>query len=155
MSDCYTLRSLSVEVLSVCYVWSVLSVCYVWSVLSVCDVWSVLSVCDVWSVLSMCDMVCVAVSRQTCHEKIRQLSQEAARVVKEEGGENDLVARIRADPYFAPIIPILDSLLDASTFIGRSPQQVRCKGDKVIHWYSNMTRGQVICLLPPNTSLVV
>ena len=44
--------------------------------------------------------------------------------MKEEGGENDLVARIRADPYFAPIIPILDSLLDASTFIGRCPQQV-------------------------------
>ena len=61
---------------------------------------------------------------QTCHEKIRQLSHQAARVVKEEGGENDLVARIRSDPYFTPILPALDSLLDASTFIGRSPQQV-------------------------------
>ncbi|KAK2173851.1 hypothetical protein NP493_847g01035 [Ridgeia piscesae] len=69
-------------------------------------------------------MVKAGGNRQTCHEKIRQLSHQAARIVKEEGGENDLVARIRSDPYFTPILPTLDSLLDASTFIGRSPQQV-------------------------------
>uniref|UniRef100_A0A5F8GET4 Adenylosuccinate lyase n=1 Tax=Monodelphis domestica TaxID=13616 RepID=A0A5F8GET4_MONDO len=42
-------------------------------------------------------------SRQDCHERIRVLSQEAAAVVKQEGGDNDLIARIRADPYFGPI----------------------------------------------------
>jgi len=45
-------------------------------------------------------------------------------VVKEEGGENDLIARIRAEPFFAPIVPQLDSLLDPSTFVGRAPEQV-------------------------------
>lgn len=38
--------------------------------------------------------------------------------------ENDLLDRVRADPYFAPIIPELDSLLEPSSFIGRAPEQV-------------------------------
>lgn len=41
--------------------------------------------------------------RQQCHERIRVLSVEAAAVVKIEGGDNDLLDRIRRDPYFAPI----------------------------------------------------
>lgn len=61
-----------------------------------------------------------------CHEKIRVLSQEAAAVVKQEGGENDLLARVQQDPYFAPILGQLDAILDPKTFIGRAPQQV-CK----------------------------
>lgn len=61
---------------------------------------------------------------QDCHEKIRVLSQEAAAVVKQEGGDNDLLARVQADPYFAPILGQLDALLDPKTFIGRAPQQV-------------------------------
>lgn len=62
---------------------------------------------------------------QDCHEKIRVLSQQAAAVVKQEGGDNDLLARVQADPYFAPILAQLDALLDPKTFIGRAPQQVR------------------------------
>jgi adenylosuccinate lyase len=61
--------------------------------------------------------------RQECHEKIRVLSHQAARVVKEEGGDNDLIDRVRNDPYFAPIHSDLDKLLDPSTFVGRAPQQ--------------------------------
>merc|ERR1711971_837663 len=49
--------------------------------------------------------------RQECHEKIRVLSHQAARVVKEEGGENDLIERVRNDAYFAPIADRLDVLL--------------------------------------------
>ncbi|XP_076739679.1 adenylosuccinate lyase-like [Maylandia zebra] len=64
-------------------------------------------------------------NRQECHEKIRVLSQEAAAVVKLEGGDNDLLARIQRDPYFAPILGQLDALLDPKTFIGRAPQQVQ------------------------------
>lgn len=60
-----------------------------------------------------------------CHEKIRVLSQEAAAVVKQEGGDNDLLARVQQDPYFAPILGQLDTILDPKTFIGRAPQQVR------------------------------
>lgn len=61
---------------------------------------------------------------QDCHEKIRVLSQEAAAVVKQEGGDNDLLARVQQDPYFAPILGQLDAILDPKTFIGRAPQQV-------------------------------
>lgn len=52
------------------------------------------------------------------------LSQEAATVVKQEGGDNDFLARVQADPYFAPVINQLDALLEPKTFIGRAPQQV-------------------------------
>lgn len=62
--------------------------------------------------------------RQECHEKIRVLSHQAGRVVKEEGGENDLIERVRKDPYFAPIQSHLDDLLEPSTFVGRAPEQV-------------------------------
>uniref|UniRef100_A0ACB8FMZ4 Uncharacterized protein n=1 Tax=Sphaerodactylus townsendi TaxID=933632 RepID=A0ACB8FMZ4_9SAUR len=62
--------------------------------------------------------------RQDCHEKIRVLSQQAAAVVKQEGGDNDLIARIRADPYFSPIHEQLEILLEPSSFTGRASQQV-------------------------------
>lgn len=62
--------------------------------------------------------------RQVCHEKIRVLSHEAGAQVKKHGKDNDLVERIKADAYFAPILNQLDSILDASTFIGRCPEQV-------------------------------
>lgn len=44
--------------------------------------------------------------------------------MKQEGGENDLVERIRASDYFKPIHDKLDALLDPATFIGRAPEQV-------------------------------
>ena len=49
---------------------------------------------------------------------------EAAAQVKQHGLENDLVDRIRASEYFAPIQEKLEDLLKPSTFIGRAPQQV-------------------------------
>lgn len=61
--------------------------------------------------------------RQECHEKIRVLSHEAAKVVKEEGGDNDLIERVKKDEYFKPILDDLPSLLDPKTFVGRAPQQ--------------------------------
>uniref|UniRef100_A0A673U7V7 Adenylosuccinate lyase n=1 Tax=Suricata suricatta TaxID=37032 RepID=A0A673U7V7_SURSU len=60
-----------------------------------------------------------------CHEKIRVLSQQAAAVVKQEGGDNDLIERIQADAYFSPIHSQLDRLLDPSSFTGRAYQQVQ------------------------------
>ncbi|XP_055323414.1 adenylosuccinate lyase [Sitodiplosis mosellana] len=62
--------------------------------------------------------------RQICHEKIRVLSHEAGAQVKQFGKDNDLVERVKADPYFAPILNDLKTILDPSTFVGRSPQQV-------------------------------
>lgn len=45
-------------------------------------------------------------------------------MVKQQGGDNDLLERVQKDPYFAPILGQLDSILDPKTFIGRAPQQV-------------------------------
>jgi adenylosuccinate lyase len=70
------------------------------------------------------EMVKQGASRQECHEKIRVLSVAAARVVKEEGEENDLLERIRRDEYFKPIWEKLDELTDEKTFIGRAKEQV-------------------------------
>lgn len=69
-------------------------------------------------------MVKLGANRQVCHENIRQLSQEAAAVVKEHGGENDLVERIKGSNYFAPIHSQMEKLMDPKTFTGRAPQQV-------------------------------
>ena len=52
------------------------------------------------------------------------LSQQAAHPVKQLGLDNDLIQRVKADPYFDPIKPHLDELLDPTTFIGRAPEQV-------------------------------
>ncbi|XP_070149010.1 adenylosuccinate lyase [Polyergus mexicanus] len=62
--------------------------------------------------------------RQVCHEKIRVLSHEAGAQVKQHGLDNDLVDRIKKDPYFTPILSQLDALLDPATFVGRAPEQV-------------------------------
>ncbi|XZE54894.1 adenylosuccinate lyase [Planctomycetaceae bacterium SH139] len=60
--------------------------------------------------------------RQQLHEQIRQHSQAAAQRVKQEGLDNDLLARLRGDAAFANVD--LDAALDPSAFVGRAPQQV-------------------------------
>eukprot|EP00455_Lapot_gusevi_P044520 TRINITY_DN556_c0_g1_i1.p1 TRINITY_DN556_c0_g1~~TRINITY_DN556_c0_g1_i1.p1 ORF type:complete len:487 (-),score=158.61 TRINITY_DN556_c0_g1_i1:216-1676(-) len=62
--------------------------------------------------------------RQELHEAIREHSMAAARRVKEEGADNDLMERIRGDPLFAAVHAQLDTLTDPSKFVGRAPQQV-------------------------------
>ena len=52
------------------------------------------------------------------------LSHEAAHQVKHLGLENDLLERVRSDPYFDPIKDQLDALTEPASFIGRAPQQV-------------------------------
>lgn len=62
--------------------------------------------------------------RQALHERLRQHSVAAAAVVKEEGGENDLLERIAADPLFGLTRGELDALLRPEDFVGRAPKQV-------------------------------
>lgn len=62
-------------------------------------------------------------NRQELHERIRVLSMEAGRNVKVEGGENDLIDRIKKDGMFRPVWDRLDDILDAKKFVGRAPQQ--------------------------------
>ena len=72
------------------------------------------------------DMVKIGgANRQEAHEKLRQHSIEAGAMVKQRGLENDLIARIKGDSYFAPIHASLDSKLDPKLHIGRCPVQVR------------------------------
>ena len=60
--------------------------------------------------------------RQELHEAISVHSQAAAAVVKQEGGDNDLLARIAKDPLFAGVD--LDATLDPTQYVGRAPEQV-------------------------------
>jgi adenylosuccinate lyase len=60
--------------------------------------------------------------RQTLHELIRQHSQAAAKVVKEQGGPNDLITRLKADKAFAGVD--IDAAIDPLTLVGRSREQV-------------------------------
>ncbi len=62
--------------------------------------------------------------RQQLHEHIRVHSVAAGAVVKEQGGENDLVSRIAADPMFGLSEEEIRAELRPSAFIGRAPQQV-------------------------------
>lgn len=63
-------------------------------------------------------------SRQQLHEKIRVLSMEAGKNVKERGLENNLIELIKADKEFTAVHGKLDKILDAKKFIGRAPSQV-------------------------------
>lgn len=60
--------------------------------------------------------------RQMLHEVIRQHSQAAAGVVKNEGGANDLIGRLKDDPAFAAVD--IEATMDPSGFVGRAPEQV-------------------------------
>jgi adenylosuccinate lyase len=60
--------------------------------------------------------------REVLHEKIRTHSLEAAKSVKLQGGQNDLVERLLRDQSFSGVD--FDNLLDARKFIGRAPAQV-------------------------------
>lgn len=62
--------------------------------------------------------------RQFLHEKIRVLSMEAAKNVKAEGKENNLIELIKLDSAFAAVHGKIDKILDAKNFIGRAPSQV-------------------------------
>ncbi|KAL5250835.1 hypothetical protein ACHWQZ_G016543 [Mnemiopsis leidyi] len=69
-------------------------------------------------------MVKSGADRQECHEKLRVLSVEAGKQVKEFGKSNDMLERIRGDDYFTPIHKLLSDIVNPSNFIGRAPQQV-------------------------------
>ena len=71
----------------------------------------------------MMDAVKRGGDRQELHEKIRTHSMAASRVVKEEGGENDLLERIANDPSFGVTLDELEAILDPAKYVGRAPEQ--------------------------------
>lgn len=61
--------------------------------------------------------------RQQLHEKIREHSMAASKVIKEEGGENDLLERIAADEAFGVTLEELEHLLKPENYTGRAKEQ--------------------------------
>ena len=72
----------------------------------------------------MMDAVQAGGDRQELHEKIRTLSMEAGRNVKEKGQENNLLELIAADPAFGLSLEDLKKSMDPSRYVGRAPRQV-------------------------------
>lgn len=72
----------------------------------------------------MMDAVKNGGDRQELHERIRKHSMDAGKVVKEQGGENDLIERIVADDSFNLSHEEIDKILKPENFIGRSVSQV-------------------------------
>ncbi|MDO4301071.1 MAG: adenylosuccinate lyase [Clostridia bacterium] len=72
----------------------------------------------------MMDAVKRGGDRQELHERIRELSMEAAAVVKQQGGKNDLIERIAKEPMFGMSLEDLQKILEPKNFVGRAPQQV-------------------------------
>ena len=61
--------------------------------------------------------------RQELHEHVRVHSMAASKVIKEEGGENDLLERIAGDPIFGVTLEELKGIVDPHKYVGRAPRQ--------------------------------
>ncbi|MDD6481436.1 MAG: adenylosuccinate lyase [Lachnospiraceae bacterium] len=72
----------------------------------------------------MMDAVKQGGNRQELHEKIRQLSMQAGKTVKEEGKDNNLVDLIAADPAFGLTKEQIEENLKPELYVGRAPRQV-------------------------------
>jgi len=72
----------------------------------------------------MMDAVKAGGDRQELHEKIRELSMEAGKRVKEEGLDNNLLELIAADPSFNLTLEELKKTMDPTKYVGRSKEQV-------------------------------
>ena len=71
----------------------------------------------------MMDAVKRGADRQELHERIRVHSMAASKVVKEEGGENDLLKRIADDPIFGVTLEDLTAIVSPEKYVGRAPEQ--------------------------------
>ena len=72
----------------------------------------------------MMDAVKAGGDRQELHERIRTLSMEAGRNVKEKGLDNNLLELIAADPAFGLSMEELKKAMEPGKYVGRAPQQV-------------------------------
>ena len=70
------------------------------------------------------DAVKAGGDRQELHEKIRELSMEAGKNVKEKGLDNNLLELIANDDAFNMSLEDLQKTMDPSKYVGRSPEQV-------------------------------
>ena len=71
----------------------------------------------------MMDAIKAGGDRQELHEKIRQLSMQAGKTVKEEGKDNNLLELIAADPSFHLSLEDLEASMQPERYVGRAPKQ--------------------------------
>ena len=72
----------------------------------------------------MMDAVKAGGDRQELHERIRELSMEAGKNVKEKGLDNNLLELIASDDAFNLSLEDLQKTMDPSKYVGRSKEQV-------------------------------
>ena len=80
----------------------------------------------------MMDAVKAGGDRQELHERIRELSMEAGRNVKEKGLDNNLLDLIAADPAFGLNEEELKKTMDPAKYVGCAPLQVENFLKKVV-----------------------
>ena len=80
----------------------------------------------------MMDAVKAGGDRQELHERIRELSMEAGRNVKEKGLDNNLLELIAEDPAFNLTLDELKKTMDPAKYVGRAPLQVEAYLKNVI-----------------------
>ena len=80
----------------------------------------------------MMDAVKNGGNRQELHEKIRTLSMEAGKNVKQEGKENNLLELIAADEEFNLSLEELQATMDPAKYVGRAPYQTQKYLDEVV-----------------------
>ena len=81
----------------------------------------------------MMDAVKAGGDRQELHERIRELSMEAGRNVKEKGLDNNLLELIAEDPAFNLSIDELRKTMNPSKYVGRAPLQVEAYLKNVVN----------------------
>jgi len=80
----------------------------------------------------MMDAVKAGGDRQELHERIRELSMEAGKNVKERGMDNNLLELIAEDPAFNLSLKELEKTMDPAKYVGRAREQVDAYLEKVI-----------------------
>lgn len=81
----------------------------------------------------MMDAVKAGGDRQELHERIRELSMEAGRNVKEKGLDNNLLELIAADPAFNMSLEELKETMEPQKYVGRAKEQVESYLNNVIY----------------------
>ena len=91
----------------------------------------------------MMDAVKAGGDRQELHERIRTLSMEAGKNVKEKGMDNNLLELIAADPAFGLSLEELLKTMEPSRYVGRAPQQVDEFLGEVVNPILDANRGDL------------
>ena len=81
----------------------------------------------------MMDAVKAGGDRQELHERIRELSMEAGKNVKEKGLDNNLLELIAADPAFNLSLDDLKKTMNPGKYVGRAKEQVEAYLKNVIN----------------------